>query len=243
MGNKEDFPEEKVATVDIPHMSKHTFDKEDKVIIEPKTGFQFPAILSSDTALQSMYSSKQMLAGVGLKSTTVMKLKSIKIYAFGLYIRPDDVKAKLSKKYGALPSEELKRDPSFYADLLSHDLGMTVRLMVHYKSLNMGMVKRAFDTSLRNRLKKIKGIEEDEGLEIFNSYFSQDLFLPRGTTIDFRWLPGGQLRTEIDGNHLGTIYSHHLCRAFFDIYIGDPPVSIKAKEDIGENLARILQTS
>ncbi|MCO5594537.1 hypothetical protein L7F22_048569 [Adiantum nelumboides] len=184
-----------------------------------------------------------VLAGVGLRGLTIMKLKSIKIYAFGLYIRPDALKAQLSDKYGAVSSEELKHDPHFFADLLSHDVGMTVRLMVHYKALKMGMVRSAFDTSLRNRLKKIKGTEDDEGLETFASYFSQNLLLPRGTIIDFKWLPGGQFRTEIDGHPLGTIHSLDFCRAFFDQYIGDPPVSSKTKEEIGEKLSQILQTS
>ncbi|KAI5057347.1 hypothetical protein GOP47_0027362, partial [Adiantum capillus-veneris] len=231
--DKEGFLEEKVEPVDTSQIQTHYLGGQDKLVVEPKTGFQFPAELYPDPlSLQSAESGKQVLAGVGLRGLTVMKLKSIKIYAFGLYIRPDMLKAQLSDKYGAVSSEELKHDQRFFADLLSHDLGMTVRLMVHYKALKMGMVKSAFDTSLRKRLKKMKGTEADEGLEAFNSYFSQNLLLPRGTIIDFRWLSGGQLRTEIDGQLLGTIHSRDFCRAFFDIYIGDPPVSSRAKEEI-----------
>lgn len=242
---KEGFSEEeKVEAVDISQVQRLKLVGQDKVVVEPKTGFQFPAVLCPDPlSSQLAEAGKQVLTGVGLRSLTVMKLKSIKIYAFALYIRPDIVKAQLGEKYGAVSSEDLKHDPQFYEDILSHDLGMTVRLMVHYKSLKMAMVRSAFDTSLRNRLKKIKGMEDDEGLEAFNSYFSQNLLLPRGTIIDFRWLPGGHLRTEIDGELLGTIRSRDFCRAFFDLYIGDPPVSCKAKEEMGEKLSQILQAS
>lgn len=226
----------------VPTIISNRQDNSDTVIVEPKTAFQFPTILYPDALTsQTLDTSMQILAGVGLKSLTIMKLKSIKIYAFGLYIRPDIFKAHFSEKYGGIPPEELKHNPCFYDDILRHDLGMTVRLMVHYKALKMGMVRSAFDTSLRNRLKKIKGAEDDEGLEVFNSYFSQNLLLPRGTVIDFRWLPGGQLRTEIDGQLLGTIRSRNFCRAFFDMYVGDPPVSLKAKEEMGEKLGQILQ--
>ncbi|MCO5606349.1 hypothetical protein L7F22_060537 [Adiantum nelumboides] len=241
---KEGVLEETVESVDISQIQLYEFSGQHSVVVEPKTGFQFPAELCPDPySIQSAKTGKQVLAGVGLRGLTIMKLKSIKIYAFGLYIRPDVLKAHLSDKYGAVSSEELKHDPRFFADLLSRDLGMTVRLIVHYKALKMGMVRSAFDTSLRNRLKKMKGTEDDEGLETFASYFSQNLLLPRGTIIDFKWLPGGQFRTEIDGHPLGTIRSLDFCRAFFDQYIGDPPVSSKAKEEICEKLSQILQTS
>lgn len=233
-----------VATPQVHTNSSKLKDNLDKVVVEPKTGFQFPTILCSDVfQSQTLGTSMQVLAGVGLRSLTIVKLKSIKIYAFGFYIKPDVLKEQFSEKYGAVTPEELKHNPCFFEDLLRHDLGMTVRLMVHHKGLKMGMVRSAFETSLKNRLKKLKGVEADEGLDIFNSYFSQNLSLPRGTVIDFQWLPGGELRTEIDGKLIGTIHSRDFCRAFFDIYIGDPPVSLKTKEDIGEKLGQILSGS
>jgi hypothetical protein len=88
---------------------------------------------------------------------------------------------------------------------------------------------------------QIKGYENDNGLQAFCSLMSEDVIIFRGTTIDFRWQPeGGALQTEIGGKRIGTIFSPHLCRAFFDMYIGDPPVSEPAKLAIGENFARLL---
>eukprot|EP00249_Psilotum_nudum_P006875 c20128_g1_i3 orf=488-850(-) len=118
---------------------------------------------------------------------------------------------------------------------------MTVRLMVYYKGVKMNMVRSAFETSLRNRLRKIKGSDDDDGLRSFCSYFTEGLSVPRGSVIDFHWHPGGQLRTELEGREIGTISSLDFCRAFFDLYIGDPPVSLKAKHEIGEKLVHMLR--
>jgi len=84
-------------------------------------------------------------------------------------------------------------------------------------------------------------VADDDGMIAFCSYFSKDISLSPGTTIDFHRLSGGKLRTEVGGEELGTIYSHDLCRAFFDLYVGEEPVSLKAKQDIGENIGRVLQ--
>ncbi|CAM6088960.1 unnamed protein product [Calypogeia fissa] len=201
---------------------------DDGGIVEPRTGVRFPMQL--EAAANDEESSNQVLAGVGARAKTLIKLKSIMIYAFGLYVQPDQLREKIGGKYAGVPPEELKHRPEFYDDLLSHGVDMTIRLVVHYKGLKMGMVRSAFETSLTARLKKIKGYENDNGLQDFCSLMSEDVIIFRGTTIDFRWQPeGGALQTEIGGKRIGTIFSPHLCRAFFDMYIGDPPVSEPAK--------------
>ncbi|KAL3687190.1 hypothetical protein R1sor_013499 [Riccia sorocarpa] len=204
------------------------------VIVEPKTGVGFPSyLLFGDPG-------GDVLAGVGSREKTVIKVKSIMIYAFGLYVEPNHLRAKLGDKYAGVPPEELKYSREFYDDLLSQGVGMTVRLVVHYKGLKIGMVRSAFENSLKWRLKKLKGVEHDGGLHDFCSMMSEDLKIFRGTTIDFRWQPGGALHTEMGGHKLGTIVSNHLCRAFFDLYIGDTPVSESAKYEIGESFGRLL---
>eukprot|EP00249_Psilotum_nudum_P036640 c8248_g1_i1 orf=651-1967(+) len=218
----------------------------EETVMEPKTGFKFPAVLSYDKCqLNGFNSGLQELAGTGVRSVTLVKFKSIKIYAFGFYVRPDYLRAKLGQKYSNVPPAELKHNSNFYDDLLRHELEMTIRLVVHHKGLKMSMVRSAFETSLRNRLRKIKGIDDDDdaGLHLFCSYFKEGLALPQGTIIDFHWQPGGQLLTRIEGRVVGTIISHDFCRAFFDLYIGDPPVSLNAKHAIGEKLGHLLRTN
>lgn len=211
-------------------------------VTEPRTGIRFPtALISHDCGRSNRSPISQVLVGIGSRCKTVAKVKSLKIYAFGLYVHPNSVCKKLGERYSNLPLEELKNHPDLFEDLLRHDLQMTVRLVVHYKGLKLSMVRNAFEGSLRRRLRKIKGVADDDGMIAFCSYFSKDISLSPGTTIDFHRLSGGKLRTEVGGEELGTIYSHDLCRAFFDLYVGEEPVSLKAKQDIGENIGRVLQ--
>ncbi|KAJ6862544.1 hypothetical protein NC652_039404 [Populus alba x Populus x berolinensis] len=44
----------------------------------------------------------------------------------------------------------------------------------------------------------------------------------------------------VGGNQIGVVCSKDLCRAFFDMYIGDIPVSEQTKEEIGKNVASII---
>lgn len=187
------------------------------VVVEPKTGLEFPMQLchnnidgqDSDASL-----SCQILAGVGARSKEIMRLKSIKIYAFGLYVHPDHLRGQLGDKYEGLSAEELENGLDFLEDLLRvHEVEMTLRLVVHYQGLKMRMVRNAFHESLRNRLSKIGG-NGDEGLQTFCSYLSDDIRLHKGSTIDVRWQVGGRLRIEIEGRRVGVIHSPPFCRKF-----------------------------
>lgn len=98
----------------------------------------------------------------------------------------------------------------------------------------------AFEKSLRNRLLKTNPDTDYHCLTTFGSFFTKDIPLPAGTTVDFRRTADGQLITEIGGNQIGAVRSKDLCRAFFDMYIGDIPVSEQTKEEIGKNVACII---
>jgi DNA polymerase III epsilon subunit-like protein len=70
-------------------------------------------------------------------------------------VQPNHLVAQLGEKYKGIPPEVLRDQPEFFNDLLRHEVDMTVRLVVHYKGLNMGMVRSAFQESLGNRIKKV----------------------------------------------------------------------------------------
>jgi hypothetical protein len=151
------------------------------MVKELKTGLEFPTQFSCnsvDDQAGDGRSSCQILAGVGARSKEIMKFKSIKIYAFGLYVQPDHLRGQLGEKYKGFTVEELKNRPEILEDLLRrHEVEMTLRLVVHYKGLKMEMVRNAFQDSLRNRLNKIEGGANDEGLQTFCSYLSDDIRL------------------------------------------------------------------
>ncbi|KAJ6354469.1 hypothetical protein OIU77_005139 [Salix suchowensis] len=190
--------------------------------MEPKTGIEFPMFL--DNILSGQEGSRltsEVLVGTGSKTMTIIKIKSLRIYAFGLYVHPSSVCEKLGPKYASIPIGELNKHRDFYEDLLREDIAMTVRLVINCKGIKISTVKDAFEKSLRNR-------------------FIEDIPLPAGTTIDFRQTADGKLITEIGGNQIGVVCSKDLCRAFFDMYIGDIPVSEQTKEEIGKNVASII---
>ncbi|KAM0891477.1 hypothetical protein ACQ4PT_026377 [Festuca glaucescens] len=205
-------------------------------VTEPTTGIKFPTLLEDNSNPTA-----EVLVGMGIRSMRIMRVKNLNIYAFGLYIQPDSVCNKLGSKYASVPAAELKDHPDFYEDLLRENIHMTVRLVVSYNGLSIGTVRNAFEKSLCFRLQKMNPNTDYDCLKTFGSYFSEDIRIPAGTKIDFRQTSGGQLITEIDGKQIGAIQSKDLCRAFFDMYIGDPPVSVETKQDIAQNVGGLIR--
>ncbi|KAG9457307.1 hypothetical protein H6P81_001815 [Aristolochia fimbriata] len=209
--------------------------------VEPRTGILFPRVLVNVLLQNSSTLTSEVLVATGSRSMRVIKIKTLKIYAFGLYIEPDSVCKKLGPKYASVPVNELNNCPDFFEDLLREDIHMTVRLVINYNGLKISSVRDAFEKSLRARLRKVNPDTDYKCLRTFGSYFMQDITLPVGTAIDFRQTSDGQLITKIGGKHIGAVHSKDLCRAFFDMYVGDMPVSAQAKEDIARNIAGILR--
>lgn len=209
--------------------------------VEPRTGIKFPTILESGDN-NSKPTTQEVLVGVGSRSMRIIKVKSLKLYAFGLYVHPDSVCEKLGPKYATVPIKELMNRPDFLEDLLRENIHMTVRLVVNYNGLKINTVRDAFEKSLRARLLKVNPNTDYDCLRAFGSNFPQDIPLTMGTTINFRQTSDGQLITEIGGRQIGAVRSKDLCRAFFDMYIGDLPVSVQAKQEIANNVAGIMQS-
>jgi len=121
-------------------------------------------------------------------------------------------------------------------------VGLTVRLVIVYGSLKIGSVRSAFEESVGNRIKKFGGAENRELLDSFTGAFTDDIKLPKGTTIDLTRLPGSILQTKIDGTQVGSVESALVCRSLFDLYIGDDSFDKDAKKAIGLNMASLLHS-
>lgn len=156
-------------------------------------------------------------------------------------MHPFDVCQKLGWKYASVPFCELNKQQDFYQDLLREDISMTVRLVVSCNGIKINTVRDVFEKSLRARLFKANPDTDYHCLETFGSMFSQDIPIHAGTTINFRRTTDGHLITEIGGNHIGAVQSRELCRAIFDMYIGDVPICEDTKEEIGKNVASIIR--
>lgn len=210
--------------------------------VEPRTGIEFPVILDNILAREKRSSlTSEVLVGTGSRTMKIIKIKSLKVYAFGFYVHLNSLCEKLGPKYASVPVDELNKCRDFYEDLLREDIGMTVRLVINCNGMKINTVKDAFEKSLRARLLKTNPDTDYNCLRAFGSFFTKDIPLPVGTTVDFRRTADGQLITEIGGNQIGAVHSKELCRAFFDMYIGDIPVSEQTKEEIGQNVGSIIR--
>ncbi|KAJ4842069.1 hypothetical protein Tsubulata_039962 [Turnera subulata] len=210
--------------------------------VEPRTGIEFPMFL--DNILSGENRSRltsEVLVGTGSRTMTIIRIKTLKVYAFGFYVHPNSICKKLRAKYATTPVGELNNRQEFYQDLLREDISMTLRLVINCNGMKISSVKDAFEKSLRARLLKTNPDTDYNCLTTFGSFFTKDIPLPVGTTVDFRRTADGQLITEIGGNQIGAVQSKDLCRAFFDMYIGDVPVSEQTKEEIGKNVASMLK--
>ncbi|CAA2961604.1 fatty-acid-binding protein 2-like [Olea europaea var. sylvestris] len=210
--------------------------------VEPRTGIQFPTMLDNIITGENTSFTPEVLVGTGSRTMTIIRIKSLKLYAFGFYVHPSDVCEKLGPKYACIPEYELNKRQDFYQDLLREDINMTVRLVVSCNGIKINTVRDAFEKSLRARLMRTNPDADHHCLQTFGSIFSQDIPLHVGTTINFHRTADGKLITEVGGNQLGAVQSKDLCRAFFDMYIGDVPVCEQTKEEIGKNVASIVST-
>ncbi|KAK7377080.1 hypothetical protein VNO80_02500 [Phaseolus coccineus] len=215
---------------------------EAKPAVEPKTGIEFPLVLDNIFVGEKDFGfNSEVLVGTGSRTMTIVKIKSLKVYAFGVYIHPYSLCEKLGPKYASISADELNNHHDFYRDLLREDINMTVRLVVNCRGMKINSVRDAFEKSLRARLVKTNPSTDFHCLETFGSYFEENISIPLGTVIEFKQTVDGRLITKISGNQIGSVHSKDLCRAFFDMYIGDVPVSEETKKEIGTNIANIIR--
>ncbi|KAF7818327.1 fatty-acid-binding protein 1-like [Senna tora] len=200
-------------------------------VTDSKTGASFPSLLGDS----------QKLCGIGLRKKSILGLKNIDVYAFGVYADDNDIKKFLAEKYGKFSASELKGNKEFNEDLVENDICMTVRLQIVYSKLSIRSVRSAFEESVGSRLQKFGGSDNKELLQRFTSQFKDEYKIPRGSVIHLSRERGHVLRTSIDGKEVGSIQSKLLCRSILDLYIGEEPFDKKAKEDVELNLASYLQ--
>lgn len=146
----------------------------------------------------------------------------------------------LREKYGNVPQAQLKGSKFFQSDVISADTQLTVRLVISYKRLKMKQIKGAFEESLGQGMQKLSGVPNDDLLHSFTKLFTDDIKLERGTVIDLTRNAGHVLTTTVGGKALGSVQSQLLCRALFDLYLGDTPFDPKAKAEVAEGLAALF---
>ena len=192
---------------------------------EPHSGTPFPVSLTPTGG-----TTPHWIMGTGLRQRTILRLK---IYAFGLYVDPEGARASLSR-FAGLPASTLERDESFYRQLLDLDFAMTLRLVMT-RTVNGADVAEAFDDALRPRMTRVMIDANNSGdlavLERFRGNLDVDE-VRTGTEIVFSCGPAGRLATSVGGDERPPIDSRALCRALFDVYLGEDPISDDGKRSI-----------
>ncbi|CAK7352756.1 unnamed protein product [Dovyalis caffra] len=147
--------------------------------VEPRTGIEFPMFLDNILAGQNRSRlTSEVLVGTGSRTMTIIRIKTMKIYAFGFYVHPNSVCEKLGPKYASIPMGELNKRHDFYKDLLREDISMTIRLVINCNGIKINTVKDAFEKSLRDRLLKTNPDADYHCLTTFGSFFTKDIPLP-----------------------------------------------------------------
>ncbi|KAF8664534.1 hypothetical protein HU200_054715 [Digitaria exilis] len=200
--------------------------------VEPRTGVTFPTEASAGRSL----------LGVGLRKTSVLGLKSIDVYAFGVYADGTDLKQQLMEKYRKFSTSELKENAELTNDVLEQDIQMTVKLQIVYGRLSIRSVRSAFEKSVGTRLQKFGGQDTKDLLQSFVALFKDEYKLPKGSEIELSRESNHVLKISIGGEEVGSIQSKLLCRSILDLYIGEDPFDKNAKDNVQENIASILHS-
>ncbi|KAL6657752.1 hypothetical protein ACP70R_005532 [Stipagrostis hirtigluma subsp. patula] len=200
--------------------------------VEPRTGAAFPAEAAGG----------RRLLGVGLRKASVLGLKSIDVYAFGVYADANDLKQQLKEKYQKFSVSELKENSELINDAIERDIRMTVRLQVVYGRLSIRSVRSAFEKSVGSRLQKFAGQDTKELLQSFVSVFKDEYKLPKGSVIEISRESDHVLNISIEGEEVGSIQSKLLCQSILDLYVGDDPFDKNAKDIVQENIASIIKS-
>lgn len=184
--------------------------------VEPMSRTPFPLSLTPPGGTVP-----HQLIGTGLRDRTIFR---VKIYAFGLYVDPEGARSALSP-FAGIPASTLRRDERFYRRLLELDFAMTLRLVM-LRSVDGANIAKAFNDALRRRMAR-----EPAVLDRFRANFDV-AEVADGTEIVFSCSPVGRLTSSVGGRVRPPIDSRPLCRALFDVYLGETPISDPGKRNV-----------
>ncbi len=204
-----------------------------ETVREPESGTLFPVALTPPGG-----ATPHRLMGTGIRQRTIFR---VNVYAFGLYVDPDGARAALADFAGAT-AEALGRDQRFTRRLLDLDFGMALRLVMT-RTVSGGDVADAFDDALRPRMPRAgAGAAGDAAaaLATLRGYLDVDE-VRRDAEIVFSCGPAGRLAMTVDGGERPPIESRVLCRALFDVYLGEDPIEQDGKSNTLAGFAGLLQ--
>ncbi len=183
---------------------------------ESESGTPFPVVMTPPGATTS-----HRLMGTGIREATLFK---VNVYAFGLYVDAAGARAALAAFTGR-QAAVLLRDARFNRRLLDLDFGMALRLVMT-RTVDGSDVADAFDDALRPRMGN-----EGPALARLRRYLGVDA-VRRGTEVVFACDAAGRMTIRVGEAEQPPFASRALCRALFDVYLGEDPISRDGRRDI-----------
>ena len=203
-----------------------------ETVRERESGVTFPLALTPPGG-----AAPHWLMGTGIRQRTIFR---VKVYAFGLYVDADAARATLADFAGAT-AEALGRDGRFTRRLLDLDFGMALRLVMT-RTVSGGDVADAFDEALRPRMPRAEAGAHDAAAALARLRGHLDMgAVRRDAEIVFSCGPAGRLAMTVDGAARPPFESRALCRALFDVYLGEDPIERDGRRNLIAGFARLLQ--
>ena len=201
-----------------------------ETVRERESGVTFPLALTPPGG-----ATPHWLMGTGIRQRTIFR---VKVYAFGLYVDADAARAALVDFAGATV-EALERDQRFTRRLLDLDFGMALRLVMT-RTVSGGDVADAFDEALRPRMPRAGADDAAAALARLRGHLDMGA-VRRDAEIVFSCGPAGRLAMTVDGAERPAFESRALCRALFDVYLGEDPIERGGRRNLIAGFARLLQ--
>ena len=201
-----------------------------ETVRERESGVTFPLALTPPGG-----ATPHWLMGTGIRQRTIFR---VKVYAFGLYVDADAARVALVDFAGAT-AEALERDQRFTRRLLDLDFGMALRLVMT-RTVSGGDVADAFDEALRPRLPRAGTDDAAAALARLRGHLDMGA-VRRDAEIVFSCGPAGRLAMTVAGAERPPFESRALCRALFDVYLGEDPIERDGRRNLIAGFARLLQ--
>src|SRR5262245_1881562 len=151
------------------------------------------------------------LTGVGLRTKTFLK---VKVYAIGLYVSDAALAGPLAAERGK------PKTAAFYREMVSGDAA---------RAIHMKFVRDLTADQIRGAFREVLEKADKARVEAFAGYFGD---LKTGQDCILEWVPGGTLKTTVNGAPKPDIADKAFASAVFGIWLGEKPIQDDIKADL-----------
>jgi len=203
-------------------------------IKEKRTGVDFPA----EYCFHKSQRNCPTITGAGSRIKKIAGIKSLDIYALGLYVDQKAAHELLNRRFGANKSspEHLAKDPALFTELCKADnIDKSLVLVMTSKLVNNQNFLQALEDRLTPPLTRLKA---QAALQDFKNQFD-GINIKKGLKISFIFTKG-KVVTKAGDKELSTLSNKALVSNLLDAYLGRSPVSPGAKAEFAAGLAQMV---